>query len=142
MDHDILKIELDTDPKELGLAEATDTEAAELLKEIGASDETITRELVSTADIMTVVFSNKTEFFLLSQLNLVRLNLLSPIGNISPVAIQDVLKDIFTEPEYTNTRAALIALATRDASREEKIPGLLDPGESVSKVDIHIARRR
>jgi hypothetical protein len=143
MDYTVLKTEINTDPEGIGLTWAkTDQENADLLNTPGLSGETTTRETANTADIITAMYSNKDEFMALSQLNIVRLNLLSPVGDINPAAIQDVIKEIFTIGVSPNIRAALTALATRDATRAEKVVGLLEAGESVSKLDVHIARRQ
>ena len=135
MDYAALKTELDSDPKNLGYSGKTDQEAADLLNTLGLSNETTVRESVNTSDIIAALYSDKDEFMSLPQIDLVRLNLLSPVGNIDPVTIQDVLKEIFTMADYPNIRAALIALATRDASRAEKLFS-----QSVSLKDVHLAR--
>lgn len=136
-----LKAELDSDPKTLGFSgHATDNDAdngwcADKLNEDGASGETILRTTVNTANIITAIYSDATEFAKLTLLDLSRLNLLSPVGQIDPANIQAVVLSIFDNTEYPTIRAALIALGTVSASRAQKLGW---PAVTIS--DIHNAR--
>lgn len=124
MDYNILKTEIDTDPKGMGYSGKTDQWCTDKLNELGASGETIIRDSVSTADIITAIYSDKDEFMSLTQIDLMRINLLSPIGDsVNPADIQGVTKEIFTAQSHPTIRAALIALGTRSASRAEKLFG-------------------
>lgn len=138
MDYVALKAEIDNDPKEIGLSfdDKTDQENANLLNELGLSNETTIRESVNTSDIVVALYSDKDEFMTLTQTDLLRINLLSSIGNIDPADIQSVMLAIFTSVGFPNIRANLIALAIRDASRAEKLFG-----QNVSLLDVHKARR-
>lgn len=138
MDYQALKDEVTNNPKDIpDLSwDQTDQWIADTLNTIGISNETIARELVNTADIITAIYSDKTEFMSISQINLVRLNLLSPVGDVDPMAIQNVIKEIFPEPAFENIRVALIALVMRPASRAEKLFA-----QSLSVFDVHKARR-
>jgi hypothetical protein len=138
MDYQTLKTELDDDPKGLGYTGQTDQEAADKLNEVGASGETIVRESVETADIITALYSNKDEFASLTDSEVAKLNLLSPVGSIAPTDLQAVFLDIFSTGVRPTIRAALIALATRSASRADIVLGA---GTTVRLIDVHQARR-
>lgn len=139
MDYQLLANEITNNPKNIPDLrwDQSDKWIMDTLNTPGISGETTTRKLVNTADIRTVIYSDKTAFMAISELNLGRLNFLLPVGNVSPVAIQEVIKEIFPAP--SDTRNALVALATRPASRAEKIPNL--GAQSLSALDVHIARR-
>jgi hypothetical protein len=138
MDLAALKTEIDGDPEGLGYSGKTDQAVADLMNTIGLSSETITRESVNTADIIVAIFSDVTEFNSLSDSEIMKLNLLSPVGTIDPTTLQAVFINMFPAGGggRPNIRAALIALATRSASRAEALLG-----ESVSLLDVHRARR-
>jgi hypothetical protein len=142
MFYSIIKDEVDNNPKNItGLSWAQSEEwIRDTLNTPGISGEIIARELVNTADIMTAIFSDVTEFNSLTQLEVSKLNLLAPIGTIDPSVLQAVFLDMFPAGEGNRPviRAALIALATRDASRTEK---LYSAGIKLSIKDVHIARR-
>lgn len=140
MDFQALKNEVINNPKNISDLSWSQTDAwiRDKLNTLGVSNETTVRASVSTSDIFVALVSDKTEFMALPQIDLVRLSLLSPVGNIAPADIQDILKEIFTVASYPNIREALSALATRSASRAEKIVGI---EQNVSMVDVHKARR-
>jgi hypothetical protein len=134
-----LKIEVAENPLVIpGLSWGqTDVWIRDKLSELGASNQTIARESVETSDIMTALYSDVDGFMDITQLEVAKLNLLSPVGSIDPSVLQEVFLNIFPlggvrEP----IRLALIALATRSCSRAEKLWG-----ENPTITQVHIARR-
>lgn len=140
MDYTWLRNEITDNPKNIPDLNwnQTDQWIMDILNTPGISGELTARELVNTADILVAIYSNQTEFMTLVQLDLLRLNLLSPVGNVNPADIQEVIKEIFPLATFPEIRAALIALATRPASRAEK---LLGNGKKVTLIAMNKARR-
>lgn len=126
MNYQLLTDEITNNPKNITDLDwnKTDRWIMYTLNTPGISGELATRESINTADIMTAIFSDVTEFNSLSILEVSRINLLGPIGTIDPSVLQAVFLDMFSDVDRPVTRAALIALATRPASRAEKIPNL------------------
>jgi hypothetical protein len=141
MDYQVLANEITNNPKSIQDLDwdQSDKRIMDTLNTQGVSGETIARELVNTADIITAIYSDAGEFMALSQIDLLRLNLLSPVGNVDPAAIQDVIKEIFPQETFPIIRAALIALSLRPASRAEKIPNL--GATSITLIAMNKARR-
>lgn len=140
MDYTALKNEITENPKaipDLNWSQ-TDEWIRDALNTIGISSETIVRESINTADIITAIYSDASEFDSLTDSEVAKLNLLSPVGTIDPSDLQAVFLDMFPTPARENIRAALIALATRSASRSEKIPNV---EQQISLEDVHMARR-
>lgn len=121
-------------------AALSEQEKVDYLNTVDPGGGTVTRESVNTADIIKAIYSNATEFFKLSQTSLLQLILLSPVGNIDPTSIQEVIKLIFDEAEFPTIRAALIALAKRPATRGELITDIDHTG-LITTQHVHDARK-
>lgn len=136
-----LKTELDTDPKSLGYDGKSDPECAELLNEVGLSEETIANDTALIHDVMDAVDAdeltsvpiNKLQFFLARMGNG---ETTVDVSTGSPMVSQVV--DIFGGGVAPNTLAALNALTERDASRAEVLFG---SGVSVLHLDVGRARQ-
>lgn len=140
----ILKTELDTDPLALGYAGQPDTQGvADLLNTVGLSvpPETIPDTSVSVSAVMDAVDAselpavdvNGLQFFL------ERLRLSGGSVDISAgSAIIGQVADIFTVAAAPNSRTALNALTTREASRAEVLFGI---GVTVTHTDVGLARQ-
>lgn len=141
MDYIALKNEVDNNPKSIpDLSwDQTDEWIRDTLNTPGISNETTTRESVTTADIITALYSDVDGFKDINQLEATKLNWLSPVGSINPSDLQAVFLDMFpTGGVREPIKEALVALATRPASRAEKIP---DVEQNLSTQDVHLARR-
>lgn len=136
MDYQILKTEIINDPASLGYAGSLDKQVANLLNKKGLSGETIDNDILESYKIVNAI--DATEWEALIDIERERLNLILSTGkvDISNVNIKLQIGEMFGAG--TDTRAALLALTTRPASRAEILFG---NGVSVSLLDVHIARR-
>lgn len=121
-----IRTEIDTDPKSLGLvAMKTATNAAEQiaakLNEKGASGETLTPTWTDTVEILAVVVG--TEVLALTQANRDMLSILTSTVRMKTgsATLRTAVAAIFGGA--TTSRANLIALTTRSASRAEALWG-------------------
>lgn len=120
-----LRSEIDNDPKSLGYAALLDQPQAiaDRLNLIGASDETITKEAVDTADVVAAIV--RAEHDALSAASREYLHgvlLAAPEVKVGEPNVRSSLAGLF--PAGTSSRANLIALATRPATRGEVLFGL------------------
>jgi hypothetical protein len=121
-----IRTELDADPLALGYATLrTRSDApsalAARLNEVGASSQTLTRTWVDTADVLAAVVG--TEILALTQANRDLLAILTSTARVrtGAAAMRNSLGAIFAA--NTVSRANLIALSTRPASRGEALWG-------------------
>ena len=139
-----LKTELDTDPLGLGYAGQPDTQGvADLLNTIGLSvpPETIPNTSVPVGEILDAIDAselpavdvNGLQFFL-ERLRLSGGGVDISVG--SPIIGQ--VADVFTIAAAPNSRTALNALTTREASRAEVLFGI---GFTVTHTDVGLARQ-
>lgn len=135
-----LKNYITADTGGLGLSTLSDLSCSRELNRQGAiAEETVIRELVNTADIMTALYSDVNGLKDLTIDEKSTLNLLSPVGSIDPTALQAVFLDMFPSGGVRGPiRDALIALAVRPASPAEKEWGR---GITISSDEVEIARR-
>lgn len=134
----ILKIELDGDPASLGYT-TDDPACADLLNEVGLSNETIPNESVSVVEIMEAIDPDELGaipinewLFFLKRLRLSGGRIDASDGK----KFQEQAVKVFPVGA-ANTRAALLVLKTRSASRAEV---LFDAGVSVGFLDVSRAR--
>lgn len=139
--HANLKIEIDTDPKGLGVTfTKTDQENADLLNAMGSSSVQLDNESISADAIYVAI--DQAEYSVLAanaherdRVN--HLHLLSNTTIINSTALRAAITADFAGVGFTNTRTALLALTLRDGTRAEE----LFPDEGISARDVHIARR-
>ncbi len=134
MDYLKLKTELDNDPKGLGYSGKTDREAADLLNALGLSHEEVDNDVLEAYKILDA--TDPTEWAALSAVEKERYQLLISAGrlNVKSENVKSAFGKMFGLG--TVTRAALLALTKRDASRAEILFG-----QGVSLLDVHKARR-
>ena len=139
-EYQMLKNEIDTDPMGLGYAGLKDEPTADLLNELGASEETLPNNSASVEDVMDAIDVselgnvpvNEFQFFLL---RMQKAGESIAISDGSPFLTQ--ISQTFSVVDTPNTRAALLLLRTRDASRSEVLFG---DGVTVSYMDVGTAR--
>jgi hypothetical protein len=136
----ILKTELDTDPVALGYT-TDDPDCADLLNEVrsGASYQ-IPNVSASVSDVLDAIDGSELSALDINgfQFFLFRMTLANGSVDISagsPIIGQ--VADIFTVADAPNSRTALNALVTRDASRAEI---LFDFGVVITHLDVGKAR--
>jgi len=146
----VLKTELDTDPMTLGYAGTSHPEAAALLNTVGLSGETIPNASVPIHAVRDVIGSQKdgatfagiAEWEALSQGKRDLIMLIFSNGDTSiDITNTDVVNQIlgvFTVGDAPVTRAALIALGTRSATRAEILFGA---NINVTAADVAEARQ-
>ena len=136
MDINVLKTEIDTDPKALGYAGKTDQGVADLLNEIGLSEEQILRGAVPADEMLSaMVYDDLIHVDLTDrQLQIIAIYTANGELDIANPNVQRIFKQIF--PQGKASRDNLLALVYRDASRAEALFG-----QNVSKMDVHKARR-
>ena len=139
----ILKTEMDTDPKSLGYAGANDEAVAALINEVGLSvpPETLPNTSVSVIDVLDAVDGTEVDDVSVNGMQFFLLRMQIAGGNVdisagSPIIGQ--VANIFTVALAPNSRTALNALTTREASRAEI---LFDSGVTVSYMDVGYARQ-
>lgn len=120
-----LKVELDADPKTLGYAGTSAPECADLLNEVGLLGDTIGNTSVPVYKVRDEILANEFTNVSAGKRDLILMllgdgDLELDITNSKLVA---QFMDTFTVATAPNTRAALIALATRDCSRAEFLFG-------------------
>ena len=110
-----LRAELDADPKGLGYATKSDREVWEAMTTVGATDDTIEREVVPAWEIAEAVV--RSEFRALDADDKEMLSMILSMGevNLKGVNVRTSLAGMFTAG--TDTRANLIALQTEPTSR-------------------------
>jgi len=136
----VLKAELDADPMGLGYAGKDTNECSALLNQLGLSSETLPNISVSVDDVLDALDPDELPALPISQVQffLKRLQIGSSI-DISPGSpIIGQAASIFTVVDANNTRIALNALTTRDASRGEI---LFSPGITITHTDVGRARQ-
>lgn len=118
-DYPMLKDELTTDPKGLGYAAMTDSEAADKLNQIGASGEKIGRETVDGQEANKCVLIS--EYVALSAAQRDAWTAIISAGSgqidVDDQRVRDQIAAIWDAG--TDTRQNLLTLADRDASRAE-----------------------
>lgn len=119
MDYDALKAEIDTDPKNLGYSGKNNEEIVLLLNNIGLSDETVARGVISAHEIVSACDFN--ELRLLSDKEQAQLLFIVSAGqvNTSDTNIKTIFAGLFSNG--TTTRMNLLALADRAVSRAEAL---------------------
>jgi hypothetical protein len=120
-DYPALKTEIETDPKTLGYAGKTSQEVADLLNEVGLSDETISRGLLPTSEIMECFVAGEMGAITSSEFSMLQLVCNREQLDMGNANIQGIFTSIFAGG--TDTRNNLIAKATMDASRAEALFG-------------------
>lgn len=135
IDYAVLKTELNADPKGLGYANKSDPEAADLLNEIGGSGEKIDRAFIDGQELMSVV--NISEYATLSAIQRTAWTAIISAGTgmidvNNPGTISQIGAIWSGAPV---TKANLVALRKRDASRAEVLFG-----QAVSDQDVGKAR--
>ena len=137
-----LKAEIDTDPKNLGYAGLKDEPVAALLNEIGLSvpPEILPNTSVAVKDVLDAVDGSELSAVNINGLQFFLSRLQTASGSIdisqgSPIKGQ--VAAIFTVGNAPNSRTALDALKTREASRAEILFG---SGVTVSYMDVGTAR--
>lgn len=134
MDINALKTEIDTDPKSLGYAGKTDKEIADLMNEIGLSNEEILRGAVPAEEMLSAMVYDDLILLTDIQLQIIAIYTANGELDIANPNIQRIFKQIF--PQGKASRDNLLALAYRVASRAEALFN-----QSVNLMDVHIARR-
>lgn len=134
MDYLALKAEIDNDPKGLGYTGKTDQEVADLLNEIGLSNETVDRGVIDAHEVVSAC--EFSELDILTDKQQAMLSFIVSAGQVdtSNIKIKSIFAGLFGAG--TQTRTNLLALAIRPASRAEVLFGQI-----VSLIDVHIARR-
>lgn len=120
-DYVILKAEIDTDPKELGYADKTDQEVANLLNEIGLSGDTVLKSSVSPEEMLFALDYDDLAGLLVAQLQILTLYTNNGDLDINNALIQKTFKALFGAE--TTSRANLLALAQQSASRAQVLCG-------------------
>lgn len=134
-----LKTEIATDPLALGYT-SDDPDTAAKLNEVGLSSETLPNDSASVDEVMDAIDFSELSVLDANGLNAfwTRMQLADggvdiSVGN----AIITQAAEVFTLAGAPNSRAALNALQTRDASRAEVLFGA---GRSVTHLDVGQAR--
>lgn len=117
MDLQVLRTEIDTDPKSLGYEGKTSQEITDLLNTVGLSAETVDAGVIDAYEVVNAL--EGTDVAALTTLQLQRLSLVVSAGlvDISAAKIQSFLAGLFGAG--TDTRTNLIALGQKSASRAE-----------------------
>lgn len=134
----ILKTEIDTDPNSLGYAGTSHPEAAALLNAISSANQ-IPNTSISISAVRDEI--RVAEWEVISQAKRDMIMLIFGNGDIVDITnnlLVDQILDSFTVLEAPVTRAAMIALATRDGGRAEV---LLVPGILITAADVMEARQ-
>lgn len=119
MDYNILKQEIETDPKGLGYSGMSDQEIVDKLNEIGGSGETKIKTSIAMSDILKALVYSEVIALTTPQIQILELFTVSNDIDPSDTNIQEVFKGIFGAG--TTTRSNLLALATESCSRAEKL---------------------
>lgn len=135
----ILKTELDTDPKVLGY-NTDDPYCASLLNQVGLSSETIPNTSVLKSDVLDTVSPNELSVVPVNELQFFLMRMQGD-GSVdisvgSPIVTQAL--QIFPNEDCPITRAALVVLAEREASRAEVLFGA---GVTIRHQDVGMARQ-
>jgi len=136
LDYAALQTEIQADTMGLGYSGKSDPEITALLNEIGGSGETIERDVIDTWEIIDATLPS--EWAGLSNAEEARYNMLISAGrlNVKSANVRQAFADMFGAA--TQTRANLLALQTRPASRAEVLFG---GGVIVSHLDVARALR-
>lgn len=136
IDYSALKSELATDPVPMGYAGQTDTA---ILILINGTTRTMPRGAVDAQVIVDAL--NPAEFASMADLQLQEFNMITSTGrvDVGNANVQGQLSRLFTLAAFPITRAAIILLATRPASRAEQLFGT---GTTVAGDDLLTARRQ
>lgn len=127
---DALKIELDTDPKSLGLTAMDNPTAAAKLNEIGASSETVSAGIINGQELQKVVIN--AEYAALSDVKRQGWGTIIAAGDGQiDIDNQQLVDQVVAIWGGTTTLTNLAALRTRSASRAEV---LFDHGVSYQDV--------
>ena len=131
-----LKAEIANDPNGLGYAGKTDQPVADLMND-PAKGGTITRGAITSQTVIDAV--NPNEFAALTALQLQQLQVITSTGNVDVgnTNVQGQLGKLFTAAASPITRSAIIALASRPASRAEALFG---SGTIIQASDVAQAR--
>lgn len=142
MDIDILKTEIDTDPKTLGISfdpqenEANNRAIADKLNEVGASGESVDVSVRQPYELQAVVVGSEFE----------GLSAAKQRGWLAIVGLSEIpMKNVGLRAQVTSiwsagaTRTALGNLQTKSATRAEVLFG---EKVSVTSHDVHLARRQ
>jgi hypothetical protein len=121
----LLKTEINTDPKNLGYAQhvlsGNDQEIATLLNTLGASNETISREEISPSELVNnIVYS---EWVSTTTDQKTYLNMVLATGKIDALNTNVRAGLLAMFGTGTTSRANLIDISTRPASRAESLFG-------------------
>jgi len=117
MDINVLKTEINTDPKNLGYAGKTDQEIADLMNEIGLSQEQILRGAVPAEEMLSAMVYDDLILLTDVQLQIIAIYTANGDLDIANPNIQRIFKQIF--PQGKASRDSLLALVYRSASRAE-----------------------
>jgi hypothetical protein len=115
----VLKTEIDNDPKSLGYSGQNPTWKANKINEVGASGETVNRTDIGTNEILEALVWLEVNGMSTKEIQILNLFTFGDIVSVSSPNIQDIFKGLFPVATRPLTRANLIALATRSASRAE-----------------------
>lgn len=119
MDINALKTEINSDPESLGYAGETGHKVAELLNEVGLSNETVLRGAVPVEEILSNIVYAELNALTTKQLQILALYTSNGDLDVDNSLIQDIFKGLFGDG--TATRANLLTLAQRACSRAEKL---------------------
>ncbi len=137
IDYAVLKTEIQTDPMTLGYAGKTNPEVAALLNEVGLSSEAVNVGTIDGQELSKAVVIS--EYTALTDAQRQAWTTILSAGDgqvdVDDTRVVDQIGAIWGVP--TTTRANLLALKTRSASRAEVV---FAPGTTVTKFDVAEAR--
>ena len=116
-----LKVELDTDPKTLGLPALDNRLAADKLNKIGASSEELGNDVLESYQVVDAI--DPTEWAAISAQEKERLLFIISAGKINPKNINVKQAFMAMFGAGTTTRASLSALWKKDVSRAQILFG-------------------